>query len=258
MSARGTRFAVIFDMDGVLTDSEPAFHAAVNDILGRYGKSHRASTTIAQFIGIGDAGDVGGDDRAFELPATLDEILEAYEPPLMERLPRATSRRARARELVSELRARGVPVALCTASYRRWVDAILPSAGLGGLFDVISTADVVERDEARPGAVRAGGAPLGFEAAGVRRRRGQRERPDVRAAFGRLRRPAARDGDGRVADARRRGGHRAAGRLPDATRRGRVTESRDTALRTGRMEIRNLHDSRHRGTGDTAIERNAP
>ena len=28
--------AIIFDMDGVLTDSEPAFHAAVNDILTRY------------------------------------------------------------------------------------------------------------------------------------------------------------------------------------------------------------------------------
>ena len=29
--------AVIFDMDGVLTDSEPAFYAGINDVLATYG-----------------------------------------------------------------------------------------------------------------------------------------------------------------------------------------------------------------------------
>ena len=53
------------------------------------------------------------------------------------------------------LRSRGVPVALCTASYMRWVEPILEGAGLTGMFDAMSTADMVERTKPDPDAVRA-------------------------------------------------------------------------------------------------------
>ena len=77
--------AVIFDMDGVLTDSEPAFHAAVNDILGRYGKSIDIHT-YERFIGMATPVMWRQVIDLFDIPATLEEILEAYEPPLMARL----------------------------------------------------------------------------------------------------------------------------------------------------------------------------
>lgn len=148
-------------MDGVLTDSEPAFHAAVNDILARYGE-HTPVEEYQQFIGMATPAMWARMIALKQLPATLDEIIEAYETPLMARLRVPRPPLPGARELVDELRARRVPIALCTASYSRWVDAILPSAGLDGLFDALSTADMVEATKPDPAPYRLAAEKLGY------------------------------------------------------------------------------------------------
>ncbi len=132
--------AVIFDMDGVLTDSEPAFFAAVNDILARYGK-HVSIDDYQWFIGMHTPEMWTRMLAAQGIDEPLERILEEYETPLMVRLREPRDPLPGARELIDELRRRGVPIALCTASYQRWVDAILGGAGLTGLFDAISAAD---------------------------------------------------------------------------------------------------------------------
>lgn len=132
--------AVIFDMDGVLTDSEPAFFAAVNDILARYGK-HTTIEDYQWFIGMHTPAMWTRMLAVQGMDVPLEAILEEYEQPLMARLREPRDPLPGARELIDELRGRGVPIALCTASYMRWVEAILAGAGLSGLFDAYSTAD---------------------------------------------------------------------------------------------------------------------
>ena len=73
---------VIFDMDGVLTDSEPAFHAAVNDILARYG-THIGADEYQQFIGQATSQMWTKVVALRRLPATVAEVVDAYEAPLM-------------------------------------------------------------------------------------------------------------------------------------------------------------------------------
>jgi HAD superfamily hydrolase (TIGR01509 family) len=147
---RAARFhAVIFDMDGVLTDSEPSFFAAFNDILARYGK-HIELHEYEHLIGMATSESWRRVLALKDVPAALDEIIEAYETPLMARLREPRPPLPHARELIDSLRARGVPVGLCTASYSRWADAILGGAGLAGLFDAVSTADMVERTKPDP------------------------------------------------------------------------------------------------------------
>ncbi len=133
---------VLFDMDGVLTDSEPAFYAAVNDVLARY-NHHIATADYAPYIGSATPAMWSAMIERFRLPASLDAILDEYEPPLMARLRERRPPLPGARELIDTLRARRVPIALCTASYRRWVDAILAGADLAGLFDVIVAGEDV-------------------------------------------------------------------------------------------------------------------
>ena len=140
---------VIFDMDGVLTDSEPAFYAAVNDILARYGK-HIGEDEYRQFIGQSTEQMWTQVIALKGIPETLEEIVEDYEAPLMVRLREPRPPLPGARELLAELRARGVPVALCTASFMRWVEAILASADVLHTFDALSTADMVERTKPHP------------------------------------------------------------------------------------------------------------
>ena len=141
--------AVIFDMDGVLTDSEPAFYAAFNDVLARYGK-HIAMHDYEQLIGSATAVSWRRVLEITRLDVPLDEIIAEYETPLMARLREPRPPLPHARELIESLRARGVPVALCTASFSRWAEAILGGAGLDGLFDALSTADMVEHTKPDP------------------------------------------------------------------------------------------------------------
>jgi HAD superfamily hydrolase (TIGR01509 family) len=133
----------------VLTDSEPAFHAAVNDILGLYGK-HVDMDKYRDFIGMATPAMWTKMVTEQGISADLAQILEAYEVPLMERLRQPRPALPHALETIEKLRARGVPIALCTASYRRWVDAILASAGLAGVFDAISSADMVMETKPHP------------------------------------------------------------------------------------------------------------
>jgi HAD superfamily hydrolase (TIGR01509 family) len=153
--------AVIFDMDGVLTDSEPAFHAAVNDILARYGTSIDIHT-YERFIGMATPVMWRQVIDLFQIPASLDEILEAYEPPLMARLREPRPPLPGAKDLLARLRGRGVPLGLCTASYRRWVEAILPSAGIAQDFDVIVAGDDVARTKPDPQPYVQAARALGF------------------------------------------------------------------------------------------------
>jgi HAD superfamily hydrolase (TIGR01509 family) len=136
-------------MDGVLTDSEPAFYAAINDVLGRYGH-HIGVEDYAPLIGSATPFTWASLIDRFSMNVDLDAIINEYEEPLMERLHHPRPALPCARDLIDELKSRGIAIALCTASYRRWVDAILPTAGLDGLFDVLSTADLVERTKPDP------------------------------------------------------------------------------------------------------------
>jgi HAD superfamily hydrolase (TIGR01509 family) len=141
--------AVIFDMDGVLTDSEPAFYAAINDILARYGE-HIPMDEYRPYIGQATPHVWSALIRMKNLPASLDEVVAAYEEPLAVRLREPRPPLPGARELLDELRRRGVPVGLCTASYSHWVEMVLDAAGLDGAFDAVSTADMVERTKPDP------------------------------------------------------------------------------------------------------------
>ena len=141
--------AVIFDMDGVVTDSEPAFYAAINDILARYGK-HIDIDDYRPFIGGATPVVWAALIEKFSLPVALDEVLRQYEEPLAVRLREPRPALPGARELIELLRSSGVPVGLCTASYAHWVEAVLGSVGLTGMFDAISSADLVERTKPDP------------------------------------------------------------------------------------------------------------
>jgi HAD superfamily hydrolase (TIGR01509 family) len=148
-------------MDGVLTDSEPAFYAAINDVLARYGH-HIGVEDYAPLIGSATPFTWGSLLQRFSMTVPLDAIMEEYEPPLMERLRQPRPALPGARALVEKLHARNVPIALCTASYMRWVEAILPSAGLDGMLDVLVTADMVEQTKPDPAPYRLAAEKLGF------------------------------------------------------------------------------------------------
>jgi HAD superfamily hydrolase (TIGR01509 family) len=143
--------AVVFDMDGVLVDSEPAFHEAVNEMLAPLGKSvtwqdyqsvigTSTSHTWNTILGI-----VGLDPKE-ALP-----YAERYGEKLIEVLARPREPLPGVRALLASLRERGVPIGLATSSRQEWVEALLGGARLPlESFDAVVWRQMVEKSKPAP------------------------------------------------------------------------------------------------------------
>jgi HAD superfamily hydrolase (TIGR01509 family) len=149
MTLRNAYRAVIFDMDGVLVDSEPAFYDAVNDVLAEEGRSidwerykrllgtsvqHTWRELIAMLNMRGD----------------LNDYLRRYDDVLLDCLRRPRPPLPGVVALLDELQQRDVPIAVATSSWMSWYEAVMESCGLGGRFRAVVTADVIERPKPAP------------------------------------------------------------------------------------------------------------
>ena len=105
--------AVIFDLDGVLLDTEPLYTQATQQVLSPYGKEYtwelkvqmmgRDSQSTAEFL-----------VAALGLPLTAEQYVAARTP-LLEQACRQAAALPGAEELVRSLFARGIPMALATS-----------------------------------------------------------------------------------------------------------------------------------------------
>ncbi len=141
--------AVIFDMDGVIADSEPLYLQGINEVLKDFGL---AITEEDHNELLGAA--VGPTwDFVFEKyspPAGYDECVARYDQTMVRLLSRPRDPLPGVRDLLSELTRRGVPRALASSSWPNWVKALLASTGLDGSFDVTVSSTAVENGKPAP------------------------------------------------------------------------------------------------------------
>jgi HAD superfamily hydrolase (TIGR01509 family) len=141
--------AVVFDMDGVLVDSEPAFYDAVNRVLAEEGR-HIDFEQYKQLIGSSVEDTWRGVIRLLYLRGDLHDYLRRYGAVLLDCLRQPQPPLPGVFELLDELDRRGVPYALATSSWGTWADAILEGAGLAGRFRVRVTGDEVTHEKPAP------------------------------------------------------------------------------------------------------------
>jgi HAD superfamily hydrolase (TIGR01509 family) len=144
--------AVVFDMDGVLVDSEPAFFEAVNELLEPAGKrieweqyeSFLGTSMSVTWRGVLDAVGMTNDD--------VQPYLERYGDTLIEVLRRPRPLLPGVDAAIRALKQRNVPIALATASRREWVEALLVDSARLPLdtFDAVVWRQLVERSKPAP------------------------------------------------------------------------------------------------------------
>jgi HAD superfamily hydrolase (TIGR01509 family) len=141
--------AVVFDMDGLLLDTELLWQRAEAELFRRHG----AQYTIADALAVmGTSFDVTARYFAERLgqPGERGAVLvDELRVLMLEELRREVEARPGAVELVERLRDR-IPLALASNSSRPLVDAALRTAGLGDAFDEIVTSDDVEHPKPAP------------------------------------------------------------------------------------------------------------
>ncbi len=142
--------AVIFDMDGVLVDSEPAFFDAANEVLAPTGKQidwerykHLLGTTVSvTWAAVLDMLGIEADPQ---------EYVERYDPVLLEFLRRPRPPLPGVRSLLDELKQRRTAVGLATSSRQAWVEALLDAAGLPlETFDAVVWRQMVANGKPAP------------------------------------------------------------------------------------------------------------
>ncbi len=141
--------AVIFDMDGVLADSEPLYLAATNTVLeplgrrltGKQARAFMGSSVTNSWLEIMEALGLEGD---------LEKYVTDYDRHLLRLLGEPREPLPGVRSLIERLRERHVPIGLASSSWRTWVDTLLSAIGLDGTFDAVVGGDMVEKEKPAP------------------------------------------------------------------------------------------------------------
>ena len=142
---------ILFDMDGVLVDSEPLFHKAVNIMVERCGAApiteeennrYLLGTTVEEtWVRVKELRDV---------PQTPAELLAGYNDVVKEVLRSDLTARPGVRALIAEAQRRGLPIAVASSSLREWVDLKLSVIGLIDAFPVALGGDDIENGKPAP------------------------------------------------------------------------------------------------------------
>ena len=142
---------ILFDMDGVLVDSEPLFHKAVNIMVERCGAApiteeennrYLLGTTVEEtWVRVKELRDV---------PQTPAELLAGYNDVVKEVLRSDLTARPGVRALIAEAQRRGLPIAVASSSLREWVDLKLSVIGLTDAFPVKLGGDDIENGKPAP------------------------------------------------------------------------------------------------------------
>jgi len=160
MFARSPKFAVLFDMDGTLIDSEPYWMESEQALAAK----HNGSWTEKDGLDVvGMSLDKSSEllrDRA-NIPMEPTEIVDHLTEEVQKKLSLVIPWRPGARELLRDLKSHGVKTALVTMSMHRMAKQVADAIDFEA-FDVIVAGDDVRNGKPHPEAYLKAAELLGF------------------------------------------------------------------------------------------------
>lgn len=163
MSGPGRFQALIFDMDGVLLDSEPYYYRAVNLLLAEHGHI-LSEDAYCRLVGTSGRYASAWIVTHFRLPYSAEDWQARYQEAVLRALAEPLEPLPGARELIAAARLRGLLLGLASASPDAWIEAILRGLGLTEAFDVIVSGTMVEQGKPAPDIFLLAAARLGVPA----------------------------------------------------------------------------------------------
>ncbi len=141
--------AVVFDLDGLLVDSEPVQYAAWDAFVARYDRTLSSDQKRRMYgTRLVDSAELVA--RELGLPIDANGVAAERDELFFEMIPGNIVPKPGAIELLLWLRNESVAIALATSGHSRYVDLALSSAGVPRSFDVEVTGDQVSRGKPDP------------------------------------------------------------------------------------------------------------
>lgn len=140
---------VIFDMDGLLVDSEPVWALVEEAMMVRRGKTLDQETR-ARFIGMRMADFWGGMVTAYQFTEPPQVFIDEAVQTMVERIPLECKPMAGVNELLHFLHEHDIPCALASSSPRAIIDAVVESQGWRNNFELFVSGDEVAEGKPAP------------------------------------------------------------------------------------------------------------
>lgn len=141
--------AVLFDLDGVLADSEPHWDLIDADLLHEHGVVY-AGEHKRHVIGRSFALSLQFYKDTYGLQPTIEEMIERRQAIAADYYAQRIEIFEDAPAVLRDLRARGLRVGLATSSLANLAGAFLERHSLRALFDAVTTGEEVERGKPSP------------------------------------------------------------------------------------------------------------
>ena len=141
--------AVIFDMDGLMVDTEPLAIEAWQTTVRRFGYQID-DVMFEQMFGVRQVECAELLLEHFHLPIPAEALARERNETFLALLPGRLRAMPGLSELVAELRARGLKRALATSGERRYVAMVMSELNLDGAFDATVVAEDVTRGKPAP------------------------------------------------------------------------------------------------------------
>jgi HAD superfamily hydrolase (TIGR01509 family) len=141
---------VIFDMDGVLLDSEPLHHSAVNELLRADGSQPLSFEDYVPYMGTIDDYTWADLARRFGLPRQAEDYVERYNGVVLELYRSRAEIAPGALGLLEELSRRGLRLAVASSSRRQWVEVCLETLGIRDFFNIVISGEMVKHSKPNP------------------------------------------------------------------------------------------------------------
>ena len=141
--------AVIFDMDGLLVDSEPVWQEVEDGLLTRRGLVLDPSIR-QRLIGMRMADFWGAMVLEYGLDEAPEQLIAEVTANMVATIPGHVDQRPGAQDLLDFLKARGVPCAIASSSPMAIIQAVVESEGWHGYFDTFVSGDEVPNGKPAP------------------------------------------------------------------------------------------------------------
>ena len=139
--------AVIFDMDGLMVDSEPLQTEATISFLKRHGHTFNVDDR-SDMVGRKTIEALAMVKQKYQIPMTLEDIFRERESIYLELVHHKLEMQAGLESLLRRLKEAGYAIALASSGYREYVNLVLDKFHLREFFQTMVTGD--EAQEGKP------------------------------------------------------------------------------------------------------------
>jgi HAD superfamily hydrolase (TIGR01509 family) len=142
-------YAVIFDLDGVLADSEPWWNQIDTKLLAEHGVSYRGEYH-RNVLGVSYRIAVEFYKNAFHISASVEELIRRRGEIAIDFFANRVGLFPSAKTTLEQLREMKLSLAVATSSLSASAHALLERTGIRSLFSVVVTGDEVQQGKPHP------------------------------------------------------------------------------------------------------------